>query len=58
MFEPNKNMLSSKDIDRIRETYRDHPCMRRVNVFKQQLKQEKMQDRAFCQSIKQKIITC
>ena len=54
MFEPTKNMLSSKEIDRIKETYRDHPCMQRVNALKQQLKQEKIQDKILCQSIKQK----
>lgn len=54
MFESNENMLSSKEIDRIKEAYRDHPCMHRVNVFKQQLKQEKIQDRVFCQSLRQR----
>ena len=44
----------SKNLERIKEIYRDHPYMRRVNAFKEQLKQEKLQDKAFCQSIKSK----
>lgn len=53
MFELRKNIRRSS-IAQIEETYRDHPCMIRVNALKEKLKQEKIQDKAFCQSIKQK----
>jgi hypothetical protein len=53
MSEQKKKILFVS-IDRINETYRDHPCMRRVNLLKEQLKQERLKDKIFCQSIKEK----
>lgn len=58
MLEPRKNLRRSFFIDRLKETYRDHPSMHSVNVFKEQLKQEKLQDKVFCQSLKDKKATC
>ena len=52
MFEPKKNIRRSSYINQIEETYQDHPCMQRVKALKEQLKQEKLQDKAFYQSIK------
>ena len=57
MFEPRKNLRRSVDIAQIKETYRNHPCMHGVNILKEKLKQEKIQDKAFCQSIKNQKIT-
>ena len=58
MFELRKNMRPANSIAQIEEIYRDHPCMISVNALKEKLKQEKIQDKAFCQSIKQKISVC
>jgi|GEM_PF-2531399 len=52
MFKARKNLRRSNSITTIKEVYQDHPCMLRVNALKEQLKQEKLQDKAFCQSIK------
>ena len=52
MFESRKNLRCSILIDRIQEAYQNHPNMHRVNVFKEQLKREKLQDKIFCQSLK------
>lgn len=57
MFESRKDTRCSISIDRLKEAYRDHPSMHRVNLFKEQLKQEKLQDKIFCQSIKEKKAT-
>lgn len=57
MFEQRKNIRRSTSIAQIQETYRDHPCMLRVNAFKEQLKQERLQDRVFCQSNRKKEAT-
>ena len=54
MFELRKKLRRSTDLERIQKAYQDHPYMRRLNAFKEQLKQEKLQDKAFCQSIKNK----
>ncbi len=54
MSEQKKKIFKFVSIDRINETYRDHPCMHRVNLLKEQLKQERLQDKIFCQSIKEK----
>lgn len=54
MFEQRKNLRDSISVAHIKEVYRDHPSMQRVNVFKETLKQEKLQDKVFCQSIKKK----
>ena len=53
MSEPNKNTRRSISIEQIKEAYQDHPTMQRVNAFKEELKQEKAQDKVFCQSIKE-----
>ena len=45
-----KNLRLS--VDTIKEVYQDHPKMRRVNCLKEQLRQEKLQDKTFCQFIK------
>ncbi len=55
MLERRKKIRRSISIEQIKEIYRDHPSMRRINVFKEQLKQEKLQDKIFCQSIKREI---
>lgn len=47
MFEQRKNLRGSISVAQIKEVYRDHPRMRRVNVFKETLKQEKLQDKIF-----------
>ena len=52
MFEPRKNLRYDNHIAQIQEMYRDHPCMLRVNALKEQLKQEKQEDKAFYQSVK------
>ena len=57
MSKPAKNIDSLIPINWIEDIYRDHPNMRRVNALKEQLKQEKLQDKAFCQTIKKKIAT-
>ena len=54
MLEIINSSRRSTNLEQIKEIYRDHPYMRRVNAFKEQLKQEKLQDKAFCQSIKNK----
>ena len=54
MIEQRKNIRHLASIKLIRETYQDHPSMQRVNAFKEQLKQQKLEDKAFCQSIKEK----
>ncbi|MCC0177580.1 hypothetical protein I4641_11380 [Waterburya agarophytonicola K14] len=55
MFQQGKNIRFF--IDRIKEVYRDHPRMRSVDSLKEQLKQEKVQDKIFSQSIKDKKVT-
>ena len=57
MSKPRKNTDSSISINWIEDIYRDHPNMHRVKALKEQLKQEKLQDKVFCQSIKKKIVT-
>lgn len=54
MFEQRKNIRRSTSIAQIKETYRDHPCMHRLNAFKEQLKQERLQDQVFSQSSKKR----
>ena len=50
MFYSQRNPCLANSIAQLKETYRDHPCMTRVNALKEQLKQEKIQDKAFYQS--------
>jgi len=52
MSKPIKKTRRSNYIAQIEEIYRDHPCMEGVNALKAELKQEKMQDKAFYQAIK------
>lgn len=52
MSEQRKNQHSTA-VDRIKEIYRDHPRMQGVNALKEQLKQKKLEDKIFCQSIKE-----
>jgi hypothetical protein len=58
MFKPKKNLRRSILIARIQEIYQNHPSMHSVNLLKEQLKQEKLQDKVFCQSIKKNKTTC
>ena len=53
MFKPRKNLDYSFPIEQLKEIYRDHPNMRSVDVIKKQLKQEKLQDKIFYQSLKE-----
>lgn len=53
MSEQRKNKPDSIAVDRIKEIYRDHPRMEGVNALKEQLKQAKLEDKVFCQSIKE-----
>ncbi len=39
-------------IDQLIEKYQHHPSMQRVKIFKEKLKQEKLEDKIFYQSIK------
>jgi hypothetical protein len=57
MIKPRKNIRCSISIDRIKEIYQNHPSMHRVNALKEQLKQEKLQDKIYCQAIKEKKAT-
>ena len=52
MSELTKKIHRSTELEQIKEIYKDHPYMQRINALKEQLKQEKLQDKAFCQSIK------
>lgn len=52
MIKQKKKSRNNNHIAHLQEIYRDHPCMLRVNTLKEQLKQEKLQDKAFYQSIK------
>ncbi|WP_319422666.1 hypothetical protein [Pleurocapsa sp. FMAR1] len=44
-------------IDRLIEKYQHHPSMQRVKILKDKLKQEKLEDKSFYQSIKEKRAT-
>ena len=54
MFKERDSSHLSTSIDRIKEAYQGHPCMQSVNALKEQLKQEKLQDKTFIQSAKNK----
>ena len=56
MSKPAKNKYPSISINWLKDIYQDHPNMRGVNALKEELKQEKLQDKVFCQSIKEKIV--
>lgn len=55
MSKPAKNKESLVSINWLKNIYKDHPNMLQVNTLKEQIKQEKLQDKIFCQSIKEKI---
>lgn len=44
-------------IDWLQDNYQQHPYMQGVKIIKDQLKQEKLSDKIFYQSIKKKIAT-
>lgn len=52
-----KNRDSLVSINWLKNIYKDHPNMIQVNALKEKLKQEKLEDKVFCQSIKEKIAT-
>ena len=56
MSKPAKNIDSLIPVNWLKDIYKDHPNMVRLNALKEQLKQEKLQDKVFCQSIKEKIV--
>jgi len=55
MSKQKKKVLRPIYVGSVVEHYQDHPSMVRVNQLKDQLKQEKLQDKAFYQSIKEQI---
>ena len=55
MFNPKKNSRPSFSTDWIVDNFQQHPCMVSVETLKDKLKQEKLQDKAFYQSLKKKI---
>lgn len=57
MFKSRKNIRCSISIEKIKEIYQNHPTMHRVNALKEKLKQEKLQDKIYCQAIKEKKAT-
>ena len=52
-----KGKESIVSIDWLKDNYHQHPCMQRLEIFKEQLKQEKLSDKIFYQSIKKQIAT-
>ena len=50
MFEYTKSKNCPVSIEFIKEEFRDHPTMQRLNVFVNDLKKERMQDKVFYQS--------
>ena len=52
MSQQNKTRRRSISVEQIKEAYQNHPVMHRINAFKEKLKEEKAQDKIFCQSIK------
>ena len=59
MFEQNQNQHQNRSISitQISNLDRQHPSLVRVERLKDQLKQEKLQDKVFYQQIKRKIAT-
>ena len=57
MSKPTKNTDPLIQVNWVKDIYKDHPNMQRVNELKEQLKQEKLQDKDFCQSLKKKIVS-
>ena len=52
MSELKKGKVHKVSIDWLKDNYQQHPSMLRVKILKDQLKQEKLSDRSFYQSIK------
>ena len=57
MVKQKKKVLPPIFISSVVDRYQDRPIMDRVNQLKKQLKEEKLQDKEFYQSIKEKIAT-
>ena len=57
MLEQRKEIRRLVSMNSFIDRYQNHPTMVRVNQLKNKLKQEKLQDKAFYQSIKEKIAT-
>ena len=55
MLEHRKKIRRPKSINWLLDRYQDHPSMLRVNHLKNQLKEEKLHDKIFYQSIKEKM---
>ena len=55
MLELKKEKERIVSIDQLIEKYQHHPSMQRVKIFTEKLKQEKLKDKIFCQSIKDRI---
>ena len=57
MFEQNQNRPGSISMSQISSVYQHHCSLIQVERLKDQLKQEKLQDKVFYQEIKRKIAT-
>lgn len=57
MFELNRDKHNLVSITQLANAYQHHPSMHQVERLKNQLKQEKLQDKAVYQEIKHKIAT-
>ena len=55
MLEHRRKIRRLDSIDWLLDRYQDHPSMLRVNHLKNKLKEEKLQDKVFYQSIKEKM---
>lgn len=55
MLELKKEKERIVSIDQLIEKYQHHPSMQRVKIFKEKLKQEKLKEQLFYQSIKDQI---
>lgn len=53
MPKPKNNLQLGMSISKLKEIYRDHPSMHHVDLLVDQLKQEKLQDKIYCQLIKE-----
>lgn len=57
MSKPKKGIERIVSLNWLKDNYQQHPCMQRLETFKEQLKQEKLEDLIFYQSIKKEIAT-
>ena len=57
MSELKKEKERIVSIDWLKDNYQQHPCMQGVKILKDKLKQEKLNDKIFYQSIKDEIAT-